>query len=254
MDLTEFSRLKDKNNYKRHPWEIARKKVLYKLIDSFKKEQKLKSIVDIGSGDGYIINQLAINNFAEQYFAIDISYTKTIIEQIKLNNKNQEIVYYQNINEYLKDHIDDENVLFLCMDVLEHLENENEILNYLDFKKNNNYYLFTVPAFQYVFSNHDSLLGHYRRYNLRKIKDLLKQFGFSIQKSGYFFSTLLIIRFIEKIINSNKNKSIENWDKTALKTNLIILILLLDFKISNQFKKIGINFLGLSCYCICKKQ
>ena len=61
MDLTEFSRLKDKHIYLRHPWEIARKEVLFKLINSFNKEKKIKKIVDIGGGDAYIINELAKN-------------------------------------------------------------------------------------------------------------------------------------------------------------------------------------------------
>jgi hypothetical protein len=34
MDLTEFERLFDKENYKRHPWEISRKKVLFKLLSA----------------------------------------------------------------------------------------------------------------------------------------------------------------------------------------------------------------------------
>ena len=34
MDLTEFDRLFDKKNYKRHPWEISRKKVLFKLLSA----------------------------------------------------------------------------------------------------------------------------------------------------------------------------------------------------------------------------
>jgi hypothetical protein len=37
MDLSEFSRLKDKANYQRHPWETSRKNVL----SAFLKQSKI---------------------------------------------------------------------------------------------------------------------------------------------------------------------------------------------------------------------
>jgi len=88
------------------------------------------------------------------------------------------------------------------MDVLEHLEDEKEILKYLSQK--NNYFLFAVPAFQSVFSNHDVLLGHYRRYDLKQLESVLTTSNFQILSKGYYFTSLLLIRWLERIFKRNK--------------------------------------------------
>lgn len=251
MDLTEFDRLFDKENYKRHPWEISRRDVLFKLLKSSKIKFPVKRIVDIGGGDAFIINEIYKQKLAEEYFTIDTAYSPEIISQLKANYRENPIQYVQNLTDYLNNFPSEENVLFLCMDVLEHLENENVILNHLTQK--NNYFLFAVPAFQSVFSNHDVLLGHYRRYNLKQLQNVLKQHNFQIQEKGYYFTSLLFVRWIESIFNKNKKASIDNWTGSSFKSKLITSVLKLDFGFTHLLQKIGIKIYGLSCYCICKK-
>ena len=251
MDLTEFDRLFDKENYKRHPWEISRRDVLFKLLKSSKITFPVKRIVDIGGGDAFIINEIYKQNLAEEYFTIDTAYSPEIISQLKANYGESKIQYVQNLMDYLANFPSEENTLFLCMDVLEHLENENEILNHLTQK--NNYFLFAVPAFQSVFSNHDVLLGHYRRYNLKQLQNVLKQHHFQIQDKGYYFTSLLFVRWMERIFNKNKKASIDNWTGSSMTSKLITLVLQLDFGFTHLLQKFGIRMYGLSCYCICKK-
>jgi hypothetical protein len=251
MDLTEFERLFDKENYKRHPWEISRKKVLFKLLSATEIKFPIKRIVDIGGGDAYIINEIFKHNLAEEYFTIDTAYSPEIIAQLKMNYGENAIHYVQNLTDYFNMFPSEENVLFLCMDVLEHLEKEDEILKHLTFK--NNYFLFAVPAFQSVFSNHDVLLGHYRRYNLKQLEMVLTKNQFQILNKGYYFSSLLLVRWIESIFNKNKKASIDNWTGNTIKSKLLVAILQLDFAFTRVIQKFGIKMYGLSCYCICKK-
>ncbi|WP_353170757.1 hypothetical protein [Flavobacterium sp.] len=251
MDLTEFDRLFDKENYKRHPWEISRKKVLFKLLSDSEIKFPIKRIVDIGGGDAYIINEVFKHKMADEYFTVDTAYSPEIIAQLKLNYGENEIHYVQNLTDYFIMFPAEENVLFLCMDVLEHLENEDEILQHLTHK--NNFFLFAVPAFQTVFSQHDVLLGHYRRYNLQDLKKVLYHYQFQIKDNGYYFSSLLWVRWIECIFNKNKKASIDNWTGTTFKSKLLVAVLQLDFAFTQVVKKIGIKIYGLSCYCICKK-
>jgi len=251
MDLTEFDRLFDKENYKRHPWEISRRDVMFQLLKSSEIKFPVKRIVDIGGGDAFIINEIYKQNLAEEYFTIDTAYSSEIISQLKTNYGENPIHYVQNLTDYLVDFPAAESTLFLCMDVLEHLENENEILNHLTEK--NNYFLFAVPAFQSVFSNHDVLLGHYRRYNLKQLENVLKQHHFQIQSNGYYFTSLLLVRWMESNFNKNKKASIDNWTGGKFKSKLITSILRFDFCFTQLLQKFGIKIYGLSCYCICKK-
>ena len=251
MDLSEFARLKDKNNYSRHPWEIARKNVLLKFLKQSNISFPISRIVDIGSGDAFVIHTLVKQNLAKEYFAIDIEYNEEVISQLQDNNVNSKVIYVNNLKEYFSKFNTSEPTLFLCMDVLEHLENENEILELLN--KGNNYYFFAVPAFQNVFSDHDVLLGHYRRYTLNRLKQLLLKKEFKIIEKGYYFTSLLVFRWIDKLINKNKKASIDNWEGGKFKSKLITSILKIDFLFSLVLKKLGVTIPGLSCYCLCKK-
>jgi len=252
MDISEFSRLDDKSKYNRHPWETSRKNVLHTFLKQAAIKFPIKRIVDIGSGDAYVIHTLLEKKMAEKYFAIDIAYTPNVIAQLKENNNNSEVIYVQSLPEYLEKYPSDEATLFLCMDVLEHVEDERIILDHLETKENNIYF-FAVPAFQSVFSSHDVLLGHYRRYTLSQLSGLLDRNGFKIMDKGYYFTTLLLFRKLDKFLKKDKEASIDNWNGGKAKTVFINTLLKIDFVTSLLFKKLGIQIPGLSCYCLCKK-
>lgn len=253
MDLSEFSRLEDKANYQRHPWETSRKNVLNTFLKQAKINFPIDRVVDIGSGDAYVIHTLVEKKRAKEYYAIDTAYTPEVVTQLKENNNNSQVIYFQNLKEYQSTIPSDKPTLFLCMDVLEHLEDEKIILADLNKESNANYYFFAVPAFQSVFSSHDVLLGHFRRYTLQQLQSVLAQNQFKIIDKGYYFTSLLIFRNLDKWLKKDKKESIDNWNAGKLKTSLINTMLTVDFRISLVLKKIGITIPGLSCYCLCKK-
>jgi 2-polyprenyl-3-methyl-5-hydroxy-6-metoxy-1,4-benzoquinol methylase len=254
MDISEFSRLHTTSNYSRHPWEIARGKVLLRLL-SEKVPLPQPSLVDIGSGDAYIINLVCKKKIADAYYAIDINYTPDIIEALQKNNSHSPIQYFASTGDLQNSNPPSGQILYLCMDVLEHLENEKEVLDLIakaPLKKGSAFYFFSVPAFQSVFSNHDVLLGHYRRYTVTQFKDLLTRQGLTVIDSGYFFFSLLVARWFEKKLIRKKEYSIDNWEGSKFKTKLLTSILSLDFSITRILNKAGIRLPGLSCYCICQ--
>ena len=112
---------------------------------------------------------------------------------------------------------------------------------------------FAVPAFQKLFSNHDILLGHYRRYSLPELENLLNKNNFKILDKGYYFFTLLALRWLEKSRKKDQKESIDNWEGGKFKTDLINFVLKTDFKIIMLLKKLNIRINGLSCYCLCTK-
>ena len=74
MDISEFNRLSDQKNYQRHPWETSRKNVLKYFLNQTNIKFPIDRIVDIGSGDAFVIHSLLENNIATEYFAIETAY------------------------------------------------------------------------------------------------------------------------------------------------------------------------------------
>ncbi len=255
MDITELNRISAKKPFQRHPWEITRARVILFLL--IKNTEKISHIADIGSGDGYVLQTLVENGAAQNYTAIDIAYSNEIIEQLNPLLR-QNVNFFFSIVQAENKQINSDCVLLT--DVLEHCQHDKQLLNSLmksNILSKNGLLFITVPAFQKLFSQHDHLLNHYRRYSQKQITQICRSANFEVIESGNFFFVLLPVRIIQLILqkfNLYKPKtSIDNWDGNPYLTKLISLILWLDFRACYALSQIGIRLPGLSCYCICKK-
>ena len=259
MDIKEFN-VRTKDDEKRnHPWEMARLEVVKDLLNPYIKDKKDKKIVlDIGCGDVYFISEFckAYQNF--QPYAVDIAFTDEIIDGLKQEYKSCPIQYYKDVNDVSLGN-EKANLVFL-LDVIEHIENDIDFLKQvlsLPYIDNDTLFLITVPAFNGLFCNHDTWLGHYRRYTKKMLLEHISQAGLKEVKAGYFFFSLLLPRILQKMIEKpTKEESVEgigNWDKGKLITNLYKSILLIDYYTTKGLSKIGIKLPGLSTYIICKK-
>lgn len=76
-------------------------------------------------------------------------------------------------------------------DVLEHIEDEADFLASIRqlLKPGGRIYL-TVPAFQMLWSNEDTLAGHFRRYTRASLTRVLQAAGFQVEFATYFFCVL----------------------------------------------------------------
>jgi hypothetical protein len=249
MDISEHQRIKSKL-IKRHPWESARLKFITHLLKKHK--AKFDHILDLGSGDVYVLNNLVKANLGFHYTAIDTAFTKEVMSNLQVEPV---IQMFQNVPEVIAPQSD----CVLLLDVLEHCDNDKGVLDSLNHGKliqNNALFLITVPAFQFLFGEHDILLGHYRRYNIRQLKQLISNAGLKEIECGYFFFTLLLLRFVQtktsSLITNKQSKTIDNWERSFLVTKMLEWVLILDFKMGRLFHKIGIQIPGLSAYCLCK--
>jgi SAM-dependent methyltransferase len=81
--------------------------------------------------------------------------------------------------------------LIVLLDVLEHIEDDvNAIRALHSLLKKDGYVLITVPAHRWLWSSHDLLHQHHRRYKKKQLCSLITSAGFSLD---YFtsFNTLL---------------------------------------------------------------
>lgn len=259
MDICELI-----NNSKwgelRHPWERARVKVVAnKLKAQFREKAKTLQIVDIGSGDAYLVYELTKVFASIKVHCIDIEYTEEIKSGLKENIGSANISLYNSLDDYKKANSDNRPDVILLLDVIEHIEDDRGFLKNLVAKEIaglNTRFFITVPAYQSLFSAHDVFLKHYRRYTIPTLMETIESCNLESEKRGYFFFSLYFARSIQKTFNignnENAQKGVSSYKPVFIADKLIYSTLLMDYHFFNVLRKLGINSSGLSCYTICR--
>lgn len=260
MDIKEFSIGQENKAVGHHPWEYARFEVVYSLFLKYI-STNTGTIFDIGCGDTFFVEQLAKRKPEFTYYGIDTAFTEELIKIYKKRIQKDNIILDTNINN-LKSAKSKANAVFL-MDVIEHIENDVDFLKSIvtsDAIDPQTIFFITVPAYQSLFSLHDTWLGHYRRYNCNQLKNSVEKANLKVLKTGYFFSSLILPRILQLLIEKLTNKKVEdikgigNWEEKQPKDTIIKNTLIADYKFSAFINRSGIRLPGLSCYCICQKQ
>jgi SAM-dependent methyltransferase len=93
--------------------------------------------------------------------------------------------------------------LVTCLDVLEHLPDEDSALRELArVCKPGGWMVLTVPAYESLWSRHDELNHHYRRYVPRTLRSAVSDSGWSVERMTSFNTLLLapaaIVRVAER--------------------------------------------------------
>ena len=95
--------------------------------------------------------------------------------------------------------------LIVALDVLEHIDDPRPVVKELVRRlAPGAWFVATVPAFEALWTAHDDLNHHLRRYRLRELEALLVEPGLEIVESRYFFSWLAILKWgvarIERVV------------------------------------------------------
>ena len=152
--------------------------------------------------------------------------------------------------------------LVFLLDVLEHVENENLFLQEVKHVlKDGGRMVITVPAHQFLFSEHDIFLQHFRRYSKKRLTHVLKENNMELEGVFYFYSSLFCVRLATKAFSSigysRKYKpEVNSWcyPRNHLLTRLLISILNLDFTLNKILHSISKHSLpGLSLCATVRK-
>lgn len=204
MKSIEYSKMAETEDA--YWWHVGRKKIIarqLKKTHSASGADKTKTkLLNIGCGTGGTIPMLSkfgeLDNVEISQEAIDICKGKGFLNVKKIDG----------IKLPFKSGSFDTAV---ALDVLEHIEDDDGALKeWRRVLKDHGRLLITVPAYQWLWSEHDESLHHFRRYTLSELHGKLNKAGFRVQKRTYaiIFSFPLIVgyRFFKSLM-PNKNQA-----------------------------------------------
>ncbi len=185
-----------------HWWFMARRRILEKVIDDLAKP-KPATILEVGCGPGGNLKMLS--QFGE--------VTACELDE-SLRAYASELGYAQVVAGRLPDQIPGDHApydLIALFDVLEHVENDLGALNHLrENLKPSGKLILTVPAFMFLWSHHDVVNHHYRRYHMGELKCLLNRAGFEVKWCSYFNFLLFPLALAEKVSKRLLNHRSDN--------------------------------------------
>lgn len=240
MDLKEEEILGDKIHD--HWYYISKGRAMREFLGDY----SCNEVLDVGAGSGIFARQLLDQGFCKSAVCVDPFYD----EEKEELQKGKQISFVKSIDKTTQS-------LILMMDVLEHVENDVELLSqYTDTMPQGGRVLITVPAFQFMWSGHDVFLEHYRRYTIQSMEETIKKAGMTPVKSRYFFGALFpavaVIRSAKNLIRGQK----PDVAKSELKlypdwlNNTLTAIHDIERQTLFSFN----TLFGLSVFCLCEKR
>ena len=194
MDYKDYAAGQTNNHF----WFKAKKELINTLMERTCPGQKQLKILSIGVGTGDDLDILS--QYGENYIT-DIDETSLLVIDAKLYKEKRvssacDLPFADNFFD----------VVISC-DVFEHIEDHtkaaSEVRRVL---KPDGVLIFTVPAFQFLFSSHDVALEHFRRYNKKGIGSLLKNFETRI----FFWNSVLFpLIALGRILNKNAKPKVD---------------------------------------------
>jgi SAM-dependent methyltransferase len=140
-------------------------------------------ILDVGAGSGFFSRYLLAHTTAQEAWCVDISYQADSDER-----ENDKVVHYRRSVGAI------DTDLVLLMDVLEHVDDDVALLkDYVDKVPRGSQFLITVPAFNFLWSEHDDFLEHKRRYSLGQLEEVVQNAGLAVKYGAYFFGIVFPI-------------------------------------------------------------
>jgi hypothetical protein len=145
----------------------------------------------------------------------------------------------------------------LALDVLEHLDDDESFLAVTLVPRLSGTLVVSVPAMPRLFSQHDRMLEHRRRYRRRDLLRLLDR-HVDVGESGTLFTSLVVPRTVtvatERLGRESKPAGVGAWSGGPRTTNLITSALDADAAAGRRLARRGVVLPGLSVWAVCRRR
>ena len=190
----------------RHWWYRGRRRVLERVIAGLRLPARAR-ILDAGCGSGRNMLELARHGAVT-----GIELSPTSVELARARDAGEVLA-----GSVLEMPLESDSVdLAVCLDVIEHLADDVGALRELRrVVVPGGSLLVTVPAYQWLWSGHDEVNHHHRRYNRRSLERAAAQAGWETVRTTHFNSLLLpvaiLLRILDRFSRSTTESSLDLW-------------------------------------------
>ena len=190
MKKTEYSRMA--HHEKTYWWHLGRLKIINTYLNKHIGDKSKVKILNVGCGTGGTLGTLEKYGNVENIDVSDdaINFMKKSGYKVK-KVKGIELPYKDNTFD-----------LIAAFDVLEHIEHDKDALReWMRVLKPGGFVIMTIPAHQWLWSQHDVSLHHFRRYTTSEVKQKAKDSGLRPKKVSYAFAFSLPMVVGFRVIN-----------------------------------------------------
>ncbi len=189
----------------RHWWFVARRAIIFSLLKSRIHIPDGADVLDAGCGTG-----ATLHAFSQRYKSSGIDVSPIAVEQCRARGLHSVAVgTFENFP--FPDRTFD---LITLLDVIEHIDDDVAALQMAKkYLKAGGHILLTVPAYQFLWSKHDEVNQHKRRYTRKVLYERLKKSGYAIDFISYYntflFPLALIERLFEKLLRKDASVALQ---------------------------------------------
>jgi SAM-dependent methyltransferase len=183
----------------RHWWYRARRDVLGDLIRREAMPPANARILEIGCGTGHNLEMLGAFGRVD---AVELDEEARAVAEQRLGRAvmNSPLPELAGVRDGAYD-------LIAALDVIEHIDDDSAALAAIASRlRPGGKFLMTVPAHQWMWSAHDTVNHHKRRYSKRGLKRLIQGSPLHLDKIGYFNSLLFPLAVAERFASRLRRK------------------------------------------------
>ena len=190
----------------RHWWYRGRRRVIERVIEGLRLPARAR-ILDAGCGSGRNMVELARHG---PVTGVELSDTSAYLARARgagevISGSVLEMPFASDSFE-----------LSVCLDVIEHLDDDLAALRELRrVVAPGGSLLVTVPAYQWLWSGHDEINHHHRRYTQRSLRAVAEKAGWRQVRSTHFNSLLLpvavLLRVLDRFSRKTTESSLDLW-------------------------------------------
>ncbi|WP_295333963.1 bifunctional 2-polyprenyl-6-hydroxyphenol methylase/3-demethylubiquinol 3-O-methyltransferase UbiG [Flavobacterium sp.] len=238
-----------------HWWFVARERIISNYIRRLIQKEQLSdknlNILNIGCGPGrsseYLSQFGKVTSVEYDKFCCEFASQKTGLEII--NGSITELPFAETSFD-----------LVCAFDVIEHVENDQLAVTEMKrVVKKNGVVFITVPAYMSLWSHHDVINHHFRRYKLPEIKKLFLtgndgKMIFSSYFNTFLFPPIYAFRKLSNLFKTGEKRAGSGSDFEAFKPGLLNNVLFAIMHLETKFINKNISFpFGVSILYTWKK-